>query len=243
MADSFFSQFFEQAQGQAVPAATPQSPPSQSPLSARGAKGASGDKEVRENTPKAFIAGQEAARVNEKLTTLEMELAREKERALTLELRMKEMENARSAVEEMFEKLWAKASKEKLEEEMRMVRERSLGRTEVLEKRLDEFQGAFLQLLKDWSGKQQPQQASQPPPQAFYEVQNQWRQLQRDIRLKLGAIEEIVETWKSLMTKVSQSSQTKPKTENPSELQDSIDRIANLFNGVLKNKEKGQHGI
>lgn len=70
-----------------------------------------------------------------------------RERALMFEVRFKEMQNAQGAVEEMFEKLWAKANKERVEEELRLIREKSQARVETLEKRLDEFQKALLELV------------------------------------------------------------------------------------------------
>lgn len=103
-------------------------------------------KEAKPETPKA-PAAPAASSLEARLAELERQLTAEHEQVLSYEIRFQEMKNAQSSVEEMFQKMWAKASKEKLEEELRVVREKSMARSEVLEKRLDEFQKGLLDMV------------------------------------------------------------------------------------------------
>ena len=139
MPDSFFSEVFKAAKEQAVapPVATPSEQSAPAPASGK-----------KEPPPPPVEAG-----VIERLAGLERQLAAERERALSYEIKFQEMKNAQSSVEEMSEKMWAKAGKNKLEEDLRVVREKATARTETLEKRLDEFQKGLLEMVKDFSNR------------------------------------------------------------------------------------------
>lgn len=159
MPESFFAQFFDPKKprpGASAPGAQPPSPPAStitkkdSPRQEEGPQAPEAAARAGGAEPAAGLEkfkSDLSARLNE----LERELSKERERALTYEIKFKEMQNAQSAVEEMFEKMWAKASKERADEEMRLIREKSLSRVETVEKRLDEFQKGVLDLLKDLS--------------------------------------------------------------------------------------------
>ncbi|MEK6542887.1 MAG: hypothetical protein AABZ44_00400 [Elusimicrobiota bacterium] len=145
MADSFFSQFFDPKKGKVLgPTTVAKSGPTAAPPPAA-------KEPPRATPPPAAPVPVQDSSISERLAQLEKQLSAERERALTYEIKFKEMHNAQSAVEEMFEKLWSKANKQRTDEDLRTIREKSLARVETVEARLDEFQKGVLELLKEIS--------------------------------------------------------------------------------------------
>lgn len=214
MTEGFFSQFFEETK----PTERLETPQAQV---------------SRPKPPQPPFQPSVSGSLEARLATLETELAKEKEKALTYGLRLKEMENARGAVEEMFEKMWAKASKERLEEEMRMIRERALGRVEALEKRLDDFQKAFLDIVKEWGlRKSSP---SDPLSEDF----------KQEFSRKMVELERLIKTIQDKKVE-PQGEQKPPQAANVSELDESLQRVEEIFNRALRKKgdrsDKGEKG-
>ena len=93
----------------------------------------------------SFMGGDLAV----KLKKLEDELGREKEKALKAEVLLKERENVRLEMENIFRNLKDQLQNDRIEKEMENERLNARARVEVLEKRLGEMNQLLLEVLKE----------------------------------------------------------------------------------------------